>query len=261
MKLIIIFFQHTDHERIAHTALITKLKKDRLLWENPPVQTAISVQLSTQLLVSAAVGTPLSKVQSRLLSSKVLAAEVAVVIEDLKLVLQPKSETTAHEIEVQVNDHDTDIPLERPKKTKKAKGVQAIQTKQRAGSNNPDEDDGEIDEAGWESGSIGEEEDTAQDDWESGSVRSGRKAGSSSGSDSSSEEDLDEENEKPPRRSADKESTLRKAKSKASAAESAFLPNLSVGFIRGDSDSEWSDSEAKTTEVRKNRRGQRARRA
>jgi hypothetical protein len=44
--------------------------------------------------------------------------------------------------------------------------------------------------------------------------------------------------------------------------ESAFLPTLSNGFIPGGSDTDWSDGEARVADgVRKNRRGQRARRA
>ncbi len=44
--------------------------------------------------------------------------------------------------------------------------------------------------------------------------------------------------------------------------ESVFLPTLSNGFIRGGSDTDWSDREASVADgVRKNRRGQRARRA
>ena len=48
--------------------------------------------------------------------------------------------------------------------------------------------------------------------------------------------------------------------------ESTFLPSLSVGFVRGDSDdSDWSEleTEGKSTDLepKKNRRGQRARRA
>ena len=44
--------------------------------------------------------------------------------------------------------------------------------------------------------------------------------------------------------------------------ESAFLPTLSNGFIPGGSDTDWSDREARVADgVRKNRRGQRARRA
>jgi hypothetical protein len=258
------FPQHTDHEPIANTALKTKLKKDRLLSENSFVQTAISAQLSTQLLVPAAAGTPLSKVQSRLLSSKVLATEAAVVIDDLKLVLQLKSKDTAHELERHGNDHDVNKPLERPKKAKEVKEADAIQVKHVGGSDNHDEDGDETNEAGWESGST---EGAAEDDWESGSVRSGPNVAGDEDSSSSldpdnlEEEDSDEENENAPSRSTRKESALPKVKSKAPATESTFLPNLSVGFIRGDSDSEWSDSEAKTADTRKNRRGQRARRA
>lgn len=44
--------------------------------------------------------------------------------------------------------------------------------------------------------------------------------------------------------------------------ESVFLPTLSNGFIPGGSDTDWSDREAAVADgVRKNRRGQRARRA
>lgn len=44
--------------------------------------------------------------------------------------------------------------------------------------------------------------------------------------------------------------------------ESAFLPTLLNGFIPGGSDTDWSDHEARVADgVRKNRRGQRARRA
>jgi hypothetical protein len=44
-------------------------------------------------------------------------------------------------------------------------------------------------------------------------------------------------------------------------AESVFLPTLSNGFIPGGSDTDWSDREAGMADgVRKNRRGQRARR-
>jgi hypothetical protein len=54
-----------------------------------------------------------------------------------------------------------------------------------------------------------------------------------------------------------------KAKTTASAAQSTFLPSLSVGYTRGDSpDSAWSDGEQVADgPLKKNRRGQRARRA
>jgi hypothetical protein len=44
--------------------------------------------------------------------------------------------------------------------------------------------------------------------------------------------------------------------------DSVFLPTLSNGFIPGGSDTDWSDGEARVADgPRKNRRGQRARRA
>jgi hypothetical protein len=50
--------------------------------------------------------------------------------------------------------------------------------------------------------------------------------------------------------------------SQTPGTESVFLPTLSNGFIPGGSDTDWSDSEARAADgVRKNRRGQRARRA
>jgi hypothetical protein len=50
--------------------------------------------------------------------------------------------------------------------------------------------------------------------------------------------------------------------SQSMGIESAFLPSLSNGFIPGGSDTDLSDGEASATaEIRKNRRGQRARRA
>jgi hypothetical protein len=57
-------------------------------------------------------------------------------------------------------------------------------------------------------------------------------------------------------------STLSDDASKTLGTESVFLPTLSNGFIPGGSDTDWSDEEAKVADgVRKNRRGQRARRA
>lgn len=50
--------------------------------------------------------------------------------------------------------------------------------------------------------------------------------------------------------------------SKILGTESVFLPTLSNGFIPAYSDTDWSDGEAGAADfVRKNRRGQRARRA
>ena len=256
MEFLTSLSQRTDHEPVANTALTTKVKKDRLLSENTFMQAAISTQLSTNLLVPAPTGTSASKIQNRLLSSKVLATEVASAVEDLKVFLQPKD--SAQEEAVDNTDNIADELSERPKKARK---LDSIQTKEDNGGGRValGVDNG----TGWESES---DEDPVDVGWESGSVRSGTKVTSdeypSSLSDSGSEDDDGQAvHEKPPPKPIRKESTIPNAKAQASVAESTFLPSLSVGFIRGDSDSEWSDSEAKTTDIRKNRRGQRARRA
>ncbi len=50
---------------------------------------------------------------------------------------------------------------------------------------------------------------------------------------------------------------------KYSTGASTFLPSLSVGFIKGNEDPDWSESDTKAGDIKqkKNRRDQRARRA
>lgn len=95
------------------------------------------------------------------------------------------------------------------------------------------------------------------DGWESGTVD-----GNSDGDDEDGEHNSsdDEERAPKPRQEKLKAASTTSVKERSKPTESAFLPSLSVGFTRGDSDSEFSDGEEKPTE-RKNRRGQRARRA
>ncbi|CAK5270301.1 unnamed protein product [Mycena citricolor] len=95
-------------------------------------------------------------------------------------------------------------------------------------------DDDSEDGGGWESGSID------GDGWESGTVHS---------------ENSDEE--APPLK---KTKATAAPKATVPSTTSQFLPSLSVGFIRGDSDSDVDDG-AEVAPERKNRRGQRARRA
>src|SRR5262245_23901467 len=85
------FNQHTGHEPIANTIFNSKLNKDRMLSANDNVQAIISKELDDNLVISASPGSPDAKVQSRLLSSKALAAEVAAVVEDLKMYLHPEN--------------------------------------------------------------------------------------------------------------------------------------------------------------------------
>lgn len=104
-------------------------------------------------------------------------------------------------------------------------------------------DEEEVDDAGWESGSVHE----------------------GPGSEDEDEDDSEDEEDGPrPSTSSRKESTAKSTKSQPEtfkkAGESTFLPSLAVGFTRGDSDaSDLSDDE--DVAPKKNRRGQRARRA
>lgn len=197
-------------------------------------------------------------------------------IEDLKLALQPKSKDKTEEGSSTGDGLGAEEPIERPQKIKKSEIAVAKKNKKAGLTVGSGEDevvsDG-ADNAAWESGSVSGADDDAEDGWESGSI--GGEVHSASdddgdaspdGDSSSEDEDSDREEDTVKKPAGKLKSTVPKAaslkaKPKASASASTFLPSLSVGFIRGDSDSEWSDSEDKTEDVRKNRRGQRARRA
>lgn len=286
--------QHLDHEPIANLALKTKLNKDRLLLQNEHMQTAISTELSPNLLTSADPGTAARKVQDRLLSSKTLAVEVLSVLTALKEMVDPSLRKGPEQAPDAEGSDD-----EPPSKVKKAKAPS------RPVGGSGDEHEGgdestapEVDAAGWESGTVRGDDD--DDGWESGSVddanprgqsiaggadSDGSEADDSGNEDENSddeEEDDDDEDDvdggdnaavaiasatKRASQQAEKGKKVAlpakdtKGKSKATA-ESTFLPSLSVGFTRGDSDaSDLSDEEVKVADMRKNRRGQRARRA
>ncbi|KAG5652899.1 hypothetical protein H0H81_003160 [Sphagnurus paluster] len=250
-----------DHELIATTALKTKLNKSRVLHENEHVQAAISKELVTDI-VPAAPGTTAAKLQSRLLSSKIVATEIVGVIEALKNILQPKADPIDPDVA-----EDGQAP-ERPKKVKKVDAVKekVLPEIPQVLGNVEHEDDGgdqdnEADEAGWESGTVDDEnEPGAQDGWESGSIE-GEDVEDSEDEES---EDGDGDLAAAPPPSKKKATAPSKAPTKTSTLQSTFLPSLSVGFTRGESDdSDLSDSEIKAAdiEIKKNRRGQRARRA
>jgi hypothetical protein len=118
------------------------------------------------------------------------------------------------------------------------------------------------------------EEEPIDDGWESGTVKDSSDEGTDDEGDDSAEEPgrsglasnsaADSSGNVGPASAKSTAPAKKKARAEpARPGESLFLPSLSVGFTRGDSDSEWSDSEAKLADgdQRKNRRGQRARRA
>jgi len=122
-----------------------------------------------------------------------------------------------------------------------------------------DEEVGDADEAGWESGSV-----SGGDDIKSSATRL---------ADSDSEDDEDSVPVPPTKKTKTKEAkpqSTKQAQSSKALTSSTFLPSLSTGFTRGGSDDSDPDDDfaegledvigkGKTGE-RKNRRGQQARR-
>ena len=203
---------------------------------------AMNKELEGSLVVLAEPGTTIAKIQSRLLSSKFLSMQVATSLEALRVLLNPASRQNKAE------DHahaSSDKVEERPSKLRKEALMSNIHV---TNSTAPKLDgaDQDVDMTGWESGSIDEVEEPDDDSgWESGDI----------GPDNALE-DEDASNRESESKFKPKSTP---AKPPLSKHESTFLPSLSVGFIRGGSD----DSDRSDTEVepRKNRRGQRARRA
>ena len=169
-----------------------------------------------------------------------------------------------------------DLALERPKKVKKLSGVQEDDEDEdgdvRMRIGDEDEEGAEVEEyyegaaedvdSEWESGTVGDDEKETGDGWESGSLAGDYgEAGSDAGN--MSEDEVDRP-KVPSTSKLAKKAPATKSKPAKVVSESTFLPSLSVGFVRGESgDSDWSDGEANAgdIELKKNRRGQRARRA
>lgn len=256
----LVLLKDIDHETIANTALKTKLRKDKKLSQNEDLAAAIAQEL-THLVVPAAPGSNLAKVQGRLLSHKVLAAEVHAVVEDVRTTVFPELKApAAPAAEDEVSDEE-----EPARPAKKAKVVSADSAEE-------DEDeesdaDGSIDRRV----AFSEDEEGADDGWESGTVHGSdgsdeERSSEDEGGESDEAEDSDDSGaEDAPAKQKQPSSKGPAAKASTSkTGESTFLPSLSVGFTRGDSDaSDLDDAEVARAEggVRKNRRGQRARRA
>ncbi|TFK74800.1 hypothetical protein BDN72DRAFT_892813 [Pluteus cervinus] len=296
-------FQNISHEVIANTAFKTKINKDKILLHNDHVQRAVSKELHELLkpadpgTASAKIQSRL--LSSKALASVVVEAvtDLRNVIEPKPI----KDEDESQEIDEADNNedpHSSSSPSKVPpsKKAKRHPDPRredgengAIDAGWESGtvySSDGDEDGKEED--GWESGSVhsvkskeGDSDSGGDDDDDNdGDEDSERNALSDSndfeGAEDSDDGESDSVNDStsggalPKKKGvsgaggATKSVKSDKAPSAStSKSQSTFLPSLSVGFIRGDSDSEWSDSEAKVADLseRKNRRGQRARRA
>lgn len=241
---------------------MTKLKKDKTLSVDPSIQ-AISAELTSNIVSPAAPGTPTAKVQSRILSSKVLASEVVSIVETLRTLLNPS-----------VGSEDigeaTNNPQASPNISKKRRTGTGHEKDPFSSQDNAANPSGEESDRGDESTSGDEAIAGVDDGWESGTIDApsgsdGSVTGSADDRDSSSD---DSDDVKFVRGSSDEgrfpseNPKTRKLQPHGAKGQSEFLPSLSVGFARGDSGSEFSDSETRFVDgVKKNRRGQRARRA
>ncbi|KAL5501507.1 hypothetical protein ACEPAH_8767 [Sanghuangporus vaninii] len=261
--------KHIDLDDIAVGSLRSKIKKDSFLSKNADCLEVVSSELSLSPNQSGPTSSERALVESRMLSSKILSSEVVAVINSLKLMLgvgrqemPPLGDhNDSHAGDLQESEEERRTT---PKGMKAARSTRNIRSERSLSEDDDNEDDeGSNDEAAWtgfgaiynDSGQSG----TAES-WESSSLHSqdSEKQPQSSVSDSS-------HSASPPRPSSVKKARPTAAIPKpktGKAGESAFLPSLSVGFISG-SDSEWSESEAKIADMpmKKNRRGQRARKA
>jgi len=188
------------------------------------------------------------------MSSKTFSLDMTSLINGLRKILQP-----SHDDDSEEGEGDMEAKGEHKQPSRINREDKVSEEGEGDKNNNSDEEveheTTEEDEAGWESGSISphpgpEDGIDGSDDLEDHS------AGEDSSEDDLKDEGSDSE-------TSDAAVNLPQKRSDKHASSSTFLPSLSVGFIRGDSDSdEFSDSETKLVDgVRKNRRGQRARRA
>ncbi|KAJ7778332.1 Bud-site selection protein [Mycena metata] len=230
-----------DPDAIGATALRTRLLKDRHIADSAPACAAIARELPPPAVVPP---TPNSKVQARLFSHRALGAAVSEAITGLRAVLLPPK-TEAQEGDVGMGEAEDE-------------GDEAAVD---AEDDDDEEEDG-ADATGWESGSVraadsGEDDGEDDDGWESGSVHSDAPAPPPSKKKASA---IAPAAIKP---SAKTKAAPPAKSTPAATSSSQFLPSLAVGYIRGgSSDSDFEeDVDVDAGGERKNRRGQRARRA
>jgi hypothetical protein len=221
-------------------------------------------ELEGKFLTASDTGTMHAKIQSRLLSSKILSAQITTILDSLKVLLNPalkppREKTTESPKMTTIFDHSAPMS-DRPTKVRKESASIDIRAKDISEKRTPfvDEDSERQTDSGWESGSVNEEGELGGDDgWESGSIVGTGFEGSEEDESDSDNDELTITKTKRPQKPA-----LKATKGSSSTLQSTFLPSLSVGFVRGSDDSEFSDAEGNGADMpKKNRRGQRARRA
>lgn len=248
-------------DTLAEVALHSKIKKDKTLCSNESIQTSLEQEFSLSTWSASSSGTPSAKVQARILSSKYLAVESTRILEALRSVVNPEERPKrVGQDQEESADLDTSTPITEVRHslaTDAGHEAEAEDTHSEAAAVSDDEGE---DEEGWESGTVGgDEEDSGEDfDGRSRPAPGNDIADSDSDSDSdSASQDMLHNQPTKKARPAGKEVT-------PVNSASTFLPSLSVGYIRGDSDGsdvDGSDAGQSDIQPRKNRRGQRARRA
>jgi hypothetical protein len=237
---------------------LTNLRKHRLFKHNPSlIPTSVIETLSPESTSSDV--EVLKKVENRICSAKSAADEMKRAVAWLMSEEGSKLGGPTKKAEVQT-------PAKSGKKAKKEvedEDVEVDSKKRKvvvdSDDEGSDEDEGDVDEAGWESGSI-----SAGDDIKSSTNRIAN---------SDSEDDDESVPVRPTKRTRTKEVKSKPTKQTQPSKKltsSTFLPSLSTGFTRGGSDDSDPDDDfaeglediigkGKTGE-RKNRRGQQARR-
>jgi len=240
--------QDIDCESFAALALYRKLRKDKHIMSHPDASTAMAVELPSVSTTDSTEPKPKTAeaiVESRLASSKLLAKELNGIVAGLRALVWGPSEDAENEGGLGNTGSDDELPIGQPEDEEDEEGSEAS-----------DDSAARANDVGWDSGSI------SPDD--------------SGNSDHST--DLNSDVELPPTKRQKKSAPPRvhvgatdlSAKKKhdpnpshpSLKDDSTFLPSLSVGFTKGDSDISGSeiDSDAGSVgPVRKNRRGQRAR--
>lgn len=212
----------------------------------PSIQTAISNLFPPDLISTSE--TVANKLESRLLSSRTLSGAVNAVISSLCSTLKPME---AHRNDT-VEGSSRSQNLQNDKHLVASKSRVVVEESE-DNQHHPTADRLTSTEADTNVGSDNSSElegDTSSDD----DSAAGRGPRSSRASTTPSSPDS----------ASDRASPMSHVGgvSRAPGDNSVFLPTLSNGFIPGGSDTDWSDGETEARgDVRKNRRGQRARRA
>ena len=212
---------------------------------HPDAPTAMAAELPSASTASSAEPKPKTAaaiVESRLASSKHLAKELNGIVVGLRALVLGVNGGADDDKESKEADSDNELAVD-PSEDEEDEDA----------SGGSDDDAGKANDAGWESGSISQDSDGSPDD----------------------STDLNSEVEPPPAKrqktstasklnigSSVKKKPDPKASDPSLQDDTVFLPSLSVGFTKGDSDisGDEVDSDAGSVGLaRKNRRGQRAR--